>query len=44
MGLGMYSVTKTALLGMTKVLSKDLAPIRVNCCAPVFDYIYLSRG
>ncbi|CAD8115834.1 unnamed protein product [Paramecium primaurelia] len=34
MGLGMYSVTKTALLGMTKVLSKDLAPIRVNCCAP----------
>lgn len=35
MGLGMYSVTKTALLGFTKVLAKDLTPIRVNCCAPV---------
>jgi len=34
--LGAYSVSKTALVGITKVLSKDLGPrgIRVNCLAP----------
>ncbi|KAL5574776.1 hypothetical protein UlMin_016475 [Ulmus minor] len=31
----MYGVTKTALLGLTKVLAADLSPgIRVNCVAP----------
>ena len=31
-----YSVSKTALLGLTKALSYELAPdnIRVNCIAP----------
>jgi len=34
--LGAYSVSKTALLGLTKVLAKELAErsIRVNCLAP----------
>eukprot|EP00475_Leptophrys_vorax_P042584 TRINITY_DN80237_c0_g1_i1.p1 TRINITY_DN80237_c0_g1~~TRINITY_DN80237_c0_g1_i1.p1 ORF type:complete len:254 (+),score=31.90 TRINITY_DN80237_c0_g1_i1:170-931(+) len=33
--LGMYSVTKTALLGLTKALAAELGPdIRVNCVAP----------
>ena len=34
--LGVYSVSKTALLGLTKAVAKDLAPekIRVNCVAP----------
>jgi dehydrogenase/reductase SDR family member 4 len=34
--LGAYSVSKTALLGLTKAASIDLAPenIRVNCLAP----------
>lgn len=34
--LGAYSVSKTALLGLTKALSQDLATenIRVNCVAP----------
>jgi len=34
--LGAYSVSKTALLGLTKVLARELAPrgIRVNCLAP----------
>ncbi|XP_071450942.1 dehydrogenase/reductase SDR family member 4 [Hetaerina americana] len=34
--LGAYSVSKTALLGLTKAASQDLAPenIRVNCIAP----------
>lgn len=34
--LGAYSISKTALLGMTKVLSGELASsnIRVNCIAP----------
>jgi len=33
---GAYSISKTALLGLTKSLSKELAPkqIRVNCIAP----------
>ena len=34
--LGAYSVSKTALLGLTKAASQDLAcdNIRVNCIAP----------
>jgi len=34
--LGAYSVSKTALLGLTKVVAMDLAEnnIRVNCVAP----------
>lgn len=34
--LGVYSVSKTALLGLSKAAAKDLAPenIRVNCVAP----------
>lgn len=34
--LGAYSVSKTALLGLNKALSRELAPrgIRVNCLAP----------
>lgn len=34
--LGPYSVSKTALIGLTKVLAQELGPegIRVNCIAP----------
>ena len=34
--LGLYGVSKTALLGLTKLLAKELGPagIRVNCLAP----------
>lgn len=34
--MGAYSVSKTALLGLTKAAAQDLAPegIRVNCVAP----------
>lgn len=34
--LGVYNVSKTALLGLTKTLAVELAPknIRVNCLAP----------
>lgn len=34
--LGAYSVSKTALLGLTKTLSQEIAAdnIRVNCVAP----------
>lgn len=44
-GLGPYSVTKTALLGLTKNLAMDLAPrnIRVNCLAPGVIKTELSR-
>ncbi|CAO2823611.1 unnamed protein product [Amaranthus hypochondriacus] len=35
--MGMYGVTKTALLGLTKALSTEMAPnTRVNCVAPGF--------
>ncbi|KAK6917810.1 hypothetical protein RJ641_018561 [Dillenia turbinata] len=35
--MGMYGVTKTALLGLTKALAAEMAPnIRVNCVAPGF--------
>ena len=35
-GLGAYSVSKTALIGLTKTLAKELGPvgIRVNALAP----------
>ena len=35
-GIGAYSISKTALLGLTKVLAVELAPsnIRVNCICP----------
>lgn len=34
--LGAYSVSKTALLGLSKAVAQQLAPenIRVNCVAP----------
>ena len=34
--MGPYAVSKTALLGLTKVLAQELGPdnIRVNCVAP----------
>ncbi|KAA8495027.1 Dehydrogenase/reductase SDR family member 4 [Porphyridium purpureum] len=33
--LGAYSITKTALLSLTRTLAVELAPrVRVNCCAP----------
>lgn len=35
--LGMYGVTKTALLGLTKALATEMGPnTRVNCIAPGF--------
>ncbi|XP_075513812.1 tropinone reductase-like 3 [Primulina tabacum] len=37
LGLSMYGVTKTALLGLTKALAAEMAPnTRVNCVAPGF--------
>ncbi|CAN6341099.1 unnamed protein product [Urochloa humidicola] len=36
-GLAMYGVTKTALLGLTKALAREMGPnTRVNCIAPGF--------
>ncbi|GMN36435.1 hypothetical protein TIFTF001_006018 [Ficus carica] len=36
-GMAMYGVTKTALLGLTKALAAEMAPnTRVNCVAPGF--------
>jgi short-subunit dehydrogenase len=44
--LGVYSVSKTALLGLTKAAAKDLAPenIRVNCIAPGVVITKFSAG
>lgn len=41
-GLGFYSVTKTTLIALSKVLSKELMgdKIRVNCIAPVLNIDY----
>ena len=41
-----YSVTKTALFGLTKVLAQELATdnIRVNCIAPGVIKTNLSKG
>ncbi|KAM7356830.1 dehydrogenase/reductase SDR family member 4-like [Cochliomyia hominivorax] len=43
--LGAYSVSKTALIGLTKAAAKDLAPegIRVNCLAPGIIKTKFSR-
>lgn len=45
-GVGVYSVTKTALLGLTKVLANELAKrgIRVNCVAPGIIKTKFSEG
>ncbi|XP_025248393.1 dehydrogenase/reductase SDR family member 4-like [Theropithecus gelada] len=44
-GLSPYSVSKTALLGLTKTLAIELAPrnIRVNCLAPGLIKTSFSR-
>uniref|UniRef100_A0A2K5J477 Dehydrogenase/reductase 4 n=1 Tax=Colobus angolensis palliatus TaxID=336983 RepID=A0A2K5J477_COLAP len=44
-GLSPYSVSKTALLGLTKTLAVELAPrnIRVNCLAPGLIKTSFSR-
>ncbi|KAH8324027.1 hypothetical protein KR074_007415 [Drosophila pseudoananassae] len=44
--LGAYSVSKTALIGLTKAAAKDLAPegIRVNCLAPGVIKTKFSRA
>uniref|UniRef100_A0A8C8UEW2 Dehydrogenase/reductase SDR family member 4 n=1 Tax=Peromyscus maniculatus bairdii TaxID=230844 RepID=A0A8C8UEW2_PERMB len=48
-GLGVYNVSKTALLGLTKTLAVELAPksIRVNCIVPGYintDFSQVSFG
>lgn len=44
--LGAYSVSKTALIGLTKTAAKELAPegIRVNCLAPGIIRTNFSRA
>lgn len=44
--LGPYSVSKTALLGLTKVLAQELGPegIRVNCIAPGIIKTHFSEA
>ncbi|XP_055844967.1 dehydrogenase/reductase SDR family member 4 [Episyrphus balteatus] len=44
--LGAYSVSKTALIGLTKAAAKELAPegIRVNCIAPGIIRTKFSRA
>lgn len=44
--IGIYSMTKTALLGLTKVLAKELADenMRVNCIAPGLIKTKFSKG
>ena len=43
---GPYCVTKTALIGLTKVIAQELASdnIRVNCIAPGLIKTNLSKG
>ncbi|KAM7356831.1 dehydrogenase/reductase SDR family member 4-like [Cochliomyia hominivorax] len=43
--LGVYSISKTALFGLTKAVAKDLGPegIRVNCLAPGFIKTKFSK-
>lgn len=45
-GLGFYSVTKTTLIALSKVLSKELMndKIRVNCVAPVNKSSLYNKG
>lgn len=44
--LGMYAVSKTALVGLTKALAGELGPqgIRVNCIAPGFVPTHFSQA
>jgi dehydrogenase/reductase SDR family protein 4 len=43
--LGPYSVSKTALLGLTKVMAQELGPeIRVNCVCPGIIRTRFSAG
>ncbi|KAG5574474.1 hypothetical protein H5410_054608 [Solanum commersonii] len=42
--MGMYGVTKTALLGLTKALAAEMAPnTRVNCVAPSFVPTHFAK-
>lgn len=42
--MGMYGVTKTALLGLTKALAAEMAPnTRVNCVAPGFVPTHFAK-
>lgn len=43
--MGLYGVTKTALLGLTKALALEMAPdIRVNCVAPGFVPTHFTKS
>lgn len=46
MGIGIYAVTKTALIGMAKLFSKEFKEenIRVNCIAPGLIKTKFSSG